>query len=78
MESRAHAAEQRAAPDIIPSLESSDLFLTVTLIFLDRRSFAKLAPQTYLGYDPIAAPPSDDGPPRFSQVIFQGDRTESH
>ena len=74
----AHAAEQRLQRLIIPSLESSDVYLTVTLIFLDRQSFAKLAPQTYLGYDPIAAPPSDDGPPPVQQVIlFQGETGRS-
>ena len=74
----AHAAEQRLQRLIIPSLESSDVYLTVTLIFLDRQSFAKLAPQTYLGYDPIAAPPSDDGPPPVQQVIlFRGETGRS-
>ncbi len=74
----AHVAEQRLNRLIIPSLESSDVFLTVTLLFLDRTSFAKLAPKNYLGYEPIAAPPVEDAPPPVQQVIlFQGETGRS-
>lgn len=70
----AHEAEQRLKRLVMPALESGDLFLTVTLVFLDRQSFAKLAPQHFLGYEPIAVPPSDDLPPPVQQVIlFQGE-----
>jgi hypothetical protein len=58
----------------MPALESTDLFLTVTLVFLDRQSYAKLAAQHFLGYEPIAAPPSEDQLPPAQQVIlFQGE-----
>lgn len=74
----AQVAEQRLNRLIIPSLESSDVYLTVTLLFLDRTSFAKLAPKNYLGYEPIASPPIDDAPPPVQQVIlFQGETGRS-
>jgi hypothetical protein len=70
----AHVAEQRLSRLIMPALESTDLFLTVTLVFLDRQSYAKLAAQHFLGYEPIAAPPSEDQLPPAQQVIlFQGE-----
>ncbi len=70
----AHEAEQRLRRLVMPALESGDLFLTVTLVFLDRQSFAKLAPQHFLGYEPIAAPPSEDLTAPVQQVLlFQGE-----
>lgn len=74
----AHVAEKRLSRLIIPSLESSDVYLTVTLVFLDRQSFARLAPQNFLGYEPISAPLSDEGPPPVQQVVvFQGETGRS-
>ena len=70
----AHEADQRLRRLVMPALESGDLFLTVTLVFLDRQSFAKLAPQHFLGYEPIAAPPSEDLTAPVQQVLlFQGE-----
>jgi hypothetical protein len=66
----ANEAEHRLQRQIIPALDHVDLFLTVTLVFLDRQSFAKLAAQHYLGYDPIAAPKAEEGPPPVQQVIL--------
>lgn len=70
----ANEAEHRLGRQILPALDHVDLFLTVTLVFLDRQSVAKLAAQHYLGYDPIAAPQVEEGPPPAQQVIlFQGE-----
>jgi hypothetical protein len=69
----AHVAEQRLKQLVMPALDSSDLFLTVILVFLDRQSFARLIAQNFLGYEPIASPPIEDQPPPVQQVIlFQG------
>lgn len=74
----ANEAERRLARQILPALDHVDLFLTVTLVFLDRQSVAKLAAQHYLGYDPIAAPRVEEGPQPAQQVIlFQGEVGQS-
>lgn len=49
----ARAAEHRLRRDVFPCLRSHGLFLEVALVFRDQSSFLILAPQQFLGYEPI-------------------------
>jgi hypothetical protein len=55
----ARAAERRLHDVVFPLLHSHGLFLEVALVFRDQSSFMILAPQQFLGYEPLH---SGEGP----------------
>ncbi len=49
----ARAADHRLHHDLFPVVQSHGLFMEVALVFRDQSSFMVLAPNQYLGYEPI-------------------------
>jgi hypothetical protein len=55
----ARAADHRLHNDLFPVVQSHGLFMEVALVFRDQSSFMVLAPNQFLGYEPIYG---GDGP----------------
>lgn len=76
----AREADRRLREEIFPLLQSHGLFLEITLVFRDQSTFMVLAPNQFLGYEPLNAgalppPPPFELPPRISRsvILFSGE-----
>lgn len=74
----ARSADRRLHEQLFPHLASQGLFMEVALVFRDQSTFMVLAPQQYLGYEPLhpgGGPGSADPSVRTSRtvILFSGE-----